>query len=115
MQLQQKSQGFRRAQQTREKTSDVSEFLKAAKDYAGRGTFEMARIGTSKARSITEPSLSGKVWNRVRSYATAAYLVLGILAWGLRSEVKRNNSSDYLSHLFLWRKSCHKNKIAGNF
>ncbi len=113
MQLQQKSQG--RAQQTREKTSDVSEFLKASEDYAGRGTFEVASMETSKARSITEPSLSWEVWNRVRSYATAAYLVLGILAWGLRLEVKRNNSSDYLSHLFLWRKSCHKNKIVRNF
>ncbi len=71
------------------KTSDVSEFLKAAMDYAGRGTFEMARIGTSKARSITEPSLSRKVWNRVRSYATAANLVLGILAWGVKVRGKK--------------------------
>ncbi len=60
MQLQQKSQGFRRAQQTREKTIDVSEFLKAAKDYAGRGMFEKARMETSKARSITESSLWGR-------------------------------------------------------
>jgi hypothetical protein len=89
MKLQQKSQGFRRARRTREKTSDVSEFLKAAKDYAGRGTFEKARMETSKARSITEPSLSGEVWTRVRSYATAAYFVLGILAWGAKFRGKK--------------------------
>lgn len=48
--------------------------------------FEKARMEISKARSITDPSLPGKVWNWIRSYATAAYLVLSILAWGLRSE-----------------------------